>query len=79
MTLFPVDECPLCKKRHKYPVEIVSHDLFSADVMGLAVTRTFTLVLTCPVKNAQFQAKIQLIETPNHKIVSVTPTDPLDE
>jgi hypothetical protein len=50
--------------------------MFGREVLGMAQIRTFTLVLTCPDKNTQFQAKIELTETPNARIVSVMPRQP---
>jgi hypothetical protein len=68
--------CPLCAKTHSYPLEILTHQMMS-QVIGLAVTRTFTLFLTCPEKNLPFQASIQVVDTPSSETLSVKAGPPV--
>ena len=68
-----VNPCPLCKKSHKYVLNVDREYAMGLVISGAhkEITRQFDVVLTCPKKNVSFVVTVSLCETDLSRIKSV--------
>lgn len=77
----PIDPCPLCGRKHDYPLEIESSIVMALRTFGGSSEKPpkqkrFVRVFHCPVESKNFRATVTLVEASNERITGVTVGDP---